>query len=147
MRTNFRLLAPLATAAALASACAAGPSTATSQGVADVPTQTADVATDTEDAQDAGLAAVADSAADVADAEDAWAAQDAADSQDASAPQDIGDAQDAAPYVYFGNQPKVAKGLPSFTQVVESTGNPVTSAALLGHWTVLWFYPAAQTTG
>jgi len=36
---------------------------------------------------------------------------------------------------------------PEFSKVVASTGNPVSKADLLGHWTVLWFYPVAQTSG
>ncbi len=37
--------------------------------------------------------------------------------------------------------------LPEFTQVVDSTGKSVTDQELLGHYTVLWFYPAASTGG
>ena len=36
---------------------------------------------------------------------------------------------------------------PTFTKVVDSTGVTVTPDALQGHWTVLWFYPAASTAG
>ena len=31
--------------------------------------------------------------------------------------------------------------------VVDHNGDAVTSEALLGHWSVLWFYPKAQTGG
>lgn len=37
--------------------------------------------------------------------------------------------------------------LPEFTQVVDSTGQSVSKDELLGHYTVLWFYPAASTGG
>ena len=36
---------------------------------------------------------------------------------------------------------------PLFTKVVDSTAAKVTPDALQGHWTVLWFYPAASTAG
>ena len=36
---------------------------------------------------------------------------------------------------------------PLFTTVVDSTAAKVTPDALQGHWTVLWFYPAASTAG
>ncbi len=31
--------------------------------------------------------------------------------------------------------------------VVDHEGQTVTPKALLGHWSVLWFYPKAQTSG
>ena len=36
---------------------------------------------------------------------------------------------------------------PTFLKVVDSTAAKVTPDALQGHWTVLWFYPAASTAG
>lgn len=46
-----------------------------------------------------------------------------------------------------GTPPAVAKGPPTFSHVVSRTGNPVAPGDLLGHPTVLWFYPAAATGG
>ncbi len=46
-----------------------------------------------------------------------------------------------------GTQKEPGNFAPDFTKVVASTGQPVSKADLLGHWTVLWFYPAAQTSG
>lgn len=37
--------------------------------------------------------------------------------------------------------------VPTFTQVVDSAGQPVSQDDLMGHYTVVWFYPAAQTSG
>lgn len=37
--------------------------------------------------------------------------------------------------------------LPEFSGVLDSTGASVTQDQLLGHPTVLWFYPAAGTYG
>ena len=39
------------------------------------------------------------------------------------------------------------KPLPAFSAVLDTDKQSVTQAALLGHWTVLWFYPAASTSG
>ena len=36
---------------------------------------------------------------------------------------------------------------PTFSKVVDVTGAKVTPDALQGHWTVLWFSPAASTAG
>lgn len=37
--------------------------------------------------------------------------------------------------------------LPAFAHVVDSSGAAVSDQDLLGHYTVLWFYPAAGTSG
>ena len=36
---------------------------------------------------------------------------------------------------------------PDFTQAKNSDGTAVSKADLVGHWTVMWFYPAALTSG
>lgn len=36
---------------------------------------------------------------------------------------------------------------PDFVKVVDSTGASVAKADLQGHWTVMWFYPLAMTSG
>jgi hypothetical protein len=46
-----------------------------------------------------------------------------------------------------GVPPAVAKAVPSFSDVVNRQGSPRSSADLIGHPTVLWFYPAANTGG
>ena len=63
------------------------------------------------------------------------------------AAQDI--AQDVkVPVTMVGGQvdPPLAP-IAKFTKVVDSTGAKMTPDALQGHWTVLWFYPAASTAG
>ena len=47
----------------------------------------------------------------------------------------------------IGAQVNPPLAAPTFTQVVDTTGAKVTPDALQGHWTVLWFYPAASTAG
>ncbi len=37
--------------------------------------------------------------------------------------------------------------LPSLDDVRDEQGKPVSQADFIGHWTVLWFYPAAATSG
>ena len=37
--------------------------------------------------------------------------------------------------------------LPSLAQVHDEKGNAIAREDVLGHWTVLWFYPAAATPG
>jgi hypothetical protein len=46
-----------------------------------------------------------------------------------------------------GSAPTVAKSVPSFSQVTNRLGAPMSSADLVGHPTVVWFYPAAATGG
>jgi hypothetical protein len=36
---------------------------------------------------------------------------------------------------------------PEFSAVVNTKNETVDASALLGHWTVMWFYPAASTFG
>ena len=55
-------------------------------------------------------------------------------------------AADAGLPVTFGLQPAPLP-LPAFAKVVDSEAAAVTADALLGHYTVVWFYPAAQTSG
>ena len=71
------------------------------------------------------------------------AAQDVA-AQDVGA--DVG-ADLAAPVQTSGAQTKPALAAATFSQVVDSTGAQVAPSDLQGHWTVLWFYPAASTIG
>lgn len=56
-------------------------------------------------------------------------------------------AEVAAPVQTTGAQVSPALPAPSFSQVVDSAGAPVAASDLQGHWTVLWFYPAASTIG
>lgn len=37
--------------------------------------------------------------------------------------------------------------LPSLAEVHDEQGNAINRDDVLGHWTVLWFYPAAATPG
>lgn len=37
--------------------------------------------------------------------------------------------------------------LPDLDQVRDEQGQPIARDSVLGHWTVLWFYPAAATPG
>jgi hypothetical protein len=46
-----------------------------------------------------------------------------------------------------GQPPSAPVGLPSFGQVTNRLGASVSPADLVGHPTVLWFYPAAGTGG
>ena len=39
------------------------------------------------------------------------------------------------------------KPLPTFVAVKDTTGALVKPSQLTGKWTVIWFYPAAQTAG
>ncbi len=99
-----------------------------------------------------GGAVVAHDAATSGDSATTDAADNAA--ADAVAAEDIQPdiALDAAPDV---KQPVKTVGAlvnppldaPLFTKVVDSTAAKVTPDALQGHWTVLWFYPAASTAG
>lgn len=68
-----------------------------------------------------------------------------------SAPSDV--AADSAPGDGAAKLP-ATKGLqleplalPAFAHVVDSSGAAVSDQDLLGHYTVLWFYPAAGTSG
>ena len=46
-----------------------------------------------------------------------------------------------------GQEPPNAQGMPSLAGVVDSTGAPVLEDQLKDHWSVLWFYPMASTSG
>ena len=46
-----------------------------------------------------------------------------------------------------GQPPPQAKGLPSFSGVLDHTGAAVKPSDLTGHWTVMWFFPMAGTPG
>jgi hypothetical protein len=54
---------------------------------------------------------------------------------------------DTAPLVLNGTAPPVALSVPSFTDVVNQDAQARTQADLVGHPTVMWFYPAAATAG
>jgi hypothetical protein len=54
---------------------------------------------------------------------------------------------DVPPAVLTGQEPAEAKTLPSVEGVVDSTNTTVLADQLLGHWTVMWFYPMASTSG
>lgn len=60
--------------------------------------------------------------------------------QDASAPPDV-------PLNLTGQDPPTPQALPSLAGVVDSTGSPVLEDQLKDHWSVLWFYPLASTSG
>ena len=65
--------------------------------------------------------------------------------QDSQVAETTADAAKALPNT-SGLQPKPL-ALPEFTQVVDSAGQSVGKSDLVGHYTVLWFYPAASTGG
>ena len=46
-----------------------------------------------------------------------------------------------------GEYKKPGNFAPDFLKVVNSTGKAVSKSELPGHWTVIWFYPAAMTSG
>ncbi len=46
-----------------------------------------------------------------------------------------------------GQEPPSAQGMPSLAGVVDSTGAPALEDQLKDHWSVLWFYPMASTSG
>ena len=54
---------------------------------------------------------------------------------------------DTGPFVLTGTLPPVALPAIDFTQVVNQDSQVRSKADLLGHPTVLWFYPAAATGG
>jgi len=45
-----------------------------------------------------------------------------------------------------GAQPETSKGLPAFTGVKNHLGESVSAEDLVGHFSVLWFYPMANTS-
>ena len=46
-----------------------------------------------------------------------------------------------------GTVPTNPRGLPEFSGVMNHRGETVSNAALQGHFSVLWFYPLANTSG
>ena len=46
-----------------------------------------------------------------------------------------------------GQAPPVSQPLPSFAAVLDTTETLVLPDVLVGHWSVLWFYPMATTAG
>ncbi|MSP91700.1 MAG: hypothetical protein EXR79_07835 [Myxococcales bacterium] len=114
-----------------------------------------------------GAVVVADSAdrsADGAAADAVAAAQEVvpavATVADAAAPIDVASPDAAAPGIDVGPadvpKPIIAtsglaapepKALPKTVAVKDSTGYLIDPADLVGKWTVMWFYPAAQTSG
>jgi hypothetical protein len=62
---------------------------------------------------------------------------------------DAGDVAEAIPCDALGTSgmAKALEPLPKADHVLDNTGAAVDVASLQGHWTVVWFYPAAQTAG
>lgn len=83
-----------------------------------------------------------DTASDVADATPDTTTDAPADVADV--PEDVAD---VPPPSFHGQAPSEPTPIPAFTQVADSTGTAVGPADLIGHWTVMWFYPAAGTSG
>jgi hypothetical protein len=54
---------------------------------------------------------------------------------------------DTAPLVLNGTVPPDALPVPTFSDVVNQDAQARTQADLIGHPTVMWFYPAAATVG
>ncbi|MBL92469.1 MAG: hypothetical protein CMH56_11740 [Myxococcales bacterium] len=46
-----------------------------------------------------------------------------------------------------GTVPSTPRGLPEFSGVMNHRGETVSNEALQGHFSVLWFYPLANTSG
>ena len=63
------------------------------------------------------------------------------------APSTPPDAPETLPEGLTGQAPPEAKPMPSLAGVVDSTGAPALEDQLLNHWSVLWFYPLASTSG
>ena len=61
-------------------------------------------------------------------------------------PEDTG-APEGLPEGLTGQAPPSPEGLPSLAGVVDTTGTPVLADQLKDHWSVLWFYPLASTSG
>lgn len=87
-----------------------------------------------------------DATASVAADVDRSEATRAADAQQDVAGEDAVE-ETAVPLPTKGNAVAPGQGLPEMTQVVDSEGQSVGHDNLLGQWTVMWFYPAAQTAG
>lgn len=148
----MRTLTSIALALALAACGTARPTSVSSDSTLD---STADAGEDAVLADAAGTdaTAVADSTlAPDTFTDSSVAANDVADAPPpgADAAADAGAdvaSQQPLPADLHGVPPDVTKPLAAFAQVVDSAGAQVTADALQGHWTVLWFYPAAQTSG
>ena len=71
------------------------------------------------------------------------------DADGPQAPKDIASVfkDTGVPMNLVGQPPPQAKGLPSFSGVEDHTGAKVKPSDLLGHWTVMWFFPMAGTPG
>jgi hypothetical protein len=65
---------------------------------------------------------------------------------DVPAPQDTSD-PGGLPEGLTGQAPPSAESLPSLAGVVDTTGAPAVEDQLKNHWSVLWFYPLASTSG
>lgn len=140
MTTRWRL----ATAAALAvAALACGTTTSGGGGGGVVKADTTQ-----QDAAQGDVAAADVPEADVPVADDV-AVEDSAPVVDTAATEDAAPdvAQDTKPLKLNGALVNPPLDPPTFTKVVDSTGAKVSPDALQGHWTVLWFYPAASTAG
>jgi hypothetical protein len=155
-------LLPLALAVALTAACAGETRRADVAAALDAPPPGADsarpdeVGPSPEDGarRDGTPADVPGGGADTPDL--VAAAPDAAPADGAplDVPPDPGAADVAAvrdgrvwPEGLHGTRIVESRPLPAFTQVVDHTGRAVGPADLLGAPTVLWFYPAASTSG
>lgn len=133
MKIAFPIAALLAL---LAGACSANSPPAAAQAIVQA-----------QDAADAAAADLPTADGDAAD-ESVAVADTAADSEPAEtqpADAQLADAAKPLPNTNGLQVPPLA--LPEFTQVVDSTGQSVSKDELLGHYTVLWFYPAASTGG
>lgn len=65
---------------------------------------------------------------------------------DVPAPQDTSE-PGGLPAGLTGQAPPSAQGLPSLAGVLDTTGSPALEDQLKDHWSVLWFYPLASTSG
>ena len=65
---------------------------------------------------------------------------------DVPAPQDTSD-PGGLPAGLTGQAPPSAQSFPSLAGVVDTTGAPAVEDQLKNHWSVLWFYPLASTSG
>lgn len=134
---------------AYTTACAASSGTGAAVGtgpgfVADTATETA-ATSDSDDAGPEVAGNQSDSAADTAVTADAALGPEVAVDV-ASAPDAAKDVIKAKPNT-TGLYKEPGQFPPDFVQVKNSDGTVVSKADLLGHWTVMWFYPAALTSG
>lgn len=102
---------------------------------------------DAVDAEATDLAAADAPAADSAPADVAASDAEPGDAQPADLQTADASADAAKPLPATKGLQLEPLALPEFSQVVDSSGQPVSKAQLLGHYTVLWFYPAASTGG